>query len=405
MDGYGFWMAAGIIVAMVAVVLGQALRRGGAQAAAPAGAEDVAIYRDQLAEVDRDLARGTLPATEAQRLKVEISRRLLAADARSGERRAAGHSPLLAGLAVVALALAGAAWLYWRLGAPGYADLPLAARLAQIDADFAHRPSQAMDEAAAPRMDGVPQADPKLLELIAQLRQVVKQHPDDVKGLGFLARYEGALGNFDAAITAQRHLIAVKGTQATAEDQTTLAELMIFAAGGLVSPETEQVLIAALKLDPRNAPARYYSGLMFAQGGRPDRAFALWRPLLEESAPDAPWVQPIRDQIEAVAAAAGVRYQLPAVKGPSAGDMAAAAEMTPEERQQMIEGMVGGLEARLMAEGGPVEDWTRLIGALDVLGATERAQSAYDRARAAYAADPGALSALQAAARAAGLTP
>jgi cytochrome c-type biogenesis protein CcmH len=401
----GFWIAAAVMVAMVALVLVQAIRHGRAQALAAPGSEDVAVYRDQLAEVDRDLARGTLAPAEAARLRAEISRRLLAADARrsaTAPTRAMGTG---LGLLAVVLALAGAVALYAQLGVPTYGDLPLSRRLALSDEAMRNRPDQAAAEAAAPKMQAAPQVDPQLMELIQQLRQVVKDHPDDPRGLQFLAKYEGMLGNFQAAVTAQTHLIAVRGDQATAEDHASLAELMILAAGGVVTPQAEAELKAALTKDPKDAPARYYSGLMFLQVGRPDRTFELWKPLLDEGPADAPWIGPIRDQIEDIAAAAGIRYQLPAAKGPSAQDMAAAAQMSPEDRQTMIEGMVGGLETRLMADGGPVEDWAKLINALGVLGQTDRARAAYDRARAAFADQPGALSALQAAASQAGLTP
>ncbi len=65
---------------------------------------------------------------------------------------------------------------------------------------------------------------------------------------------------------------------------------------------------------------------------------------------------------------AGIKYQLPDAKGPNADDVANAATMTPAERQDMIKGMVGGLETRLMTDGGPLEDWLKLMNALAVLG-------------------------------------
>ena len=358
-----------------------------------------------MTEVDRDLARGTLPQAEAARLKLEISRRLLAADARTFEGPGTGTSQVWLGMGALALALAGAAGLYVWLGAPGYNDMPMTQRLALAKAAYDSRPAQAQDEASAPKMDGAPDVDPALAALIAQLRAVVKDHPDDPKGLAFLAKYEGSLGNFAAAVAAQTHLIAVKGDAVSADDHASLAELMIMAAAGAVSPEAEQELKAALNLDRNNAPARYYSGLMFLQIGRPDTTFALWEPLLRQGPDDAPWTQPIREQIEDIAAAAGIRYELPAAKAPSAEDISAAADMTPEDRQAMIQNMVAGLETRLMQDGGPVEDWTKLVGALGVLGQTDRAQAAYKTAKTTFAANPGALSALQAAAIKAGITP
>jgi cytochrome c-type biogenesis protein CcmH len=88
---------------------------------------------------------------------------------------------------------------------------------------------------------------------------------------------------------------------------------------------------------------------------------------------------------------------------PDAADMEAAADMTAEERQQMIRGMVDRLADRLAREGGPAEDWARLVSALGVLGETERAKAAYADARAALAGDAAALAALRAAAAEAGV--
>jgi cytochrome c-type biogenesis protein CcmH len=157
---------------------------------------------------------------------------------------------------------------------------------------------------------------------------------------------------------------------------------MIRAAGGYVSPEAEAELIRALERDPRNGIARYFSGLMFVQGGRFDLAFDLWEPLLRESPPEAPWVAPIRGQIEEVAQRAGVQFTLPeAAGGPTGADVAAAAEMTPEERQAMIEGMVAQLGDRLATEGGSAEEWARLITALATLGRMDEARTIYAEAQ------------------------
>jgi len=71
----------------------------------------------------------------------------------------------------------------------------------------------------------------------------------------------------------------------------------------------------------------------------------------------------------------------------------------------MIRTMVDGLEARLTSDGGPVEDWSRLITSLTVLKDMPRATAAYAAAQSAFAGKPGDLAALQAAAKRAGLVP
>jgi cytochrome c-type biogenesis protein CcmH len=181
---------------------------------------------------------------------------------------------------------------------------------------------------------------------------------------------------------------------------------MVRAAGGLVTPEAEKVLIRLLQIDPANGWGRFYSGLMFAEIGRPDRTFALWEPLLREQPADAPWSVPIRGQIAAVAAAAGVNYTLPdATPGPDAAAVAAASGMTEADRTAMIKTMVAGLQERLNTNGGTVEEWARLITSLGVLQETEQAKTAYAAANAVFAGQPGALAALKAAAEQAGLAP
>lgn len=400
-----FWISAGAMSLMVAVVLVQALRRG--ESLAPDHA-DVAIYRDQLREIERDITRGILSAEDGARLRVEISRRLLEADGRIEARGRA--LPAWIGLGAVPLCLALGLVLYvgagplTGLGAPGYPDLPLTLRLAQADEAYGLRPTQAEAEAARGAWAPPEGTDAQTLELMEKLRAAVAGRPDDLQGHELLVENEIKLGNFVAARQAAEAVLRIKGAGAEIADILLAAELKIYAAGGVVTPEAEQGLSDVLERDPRNGAARFWIGLMAAQVGRPDRAFQLWAPLLDEGPADAPWIAPIRSQIEAIAAAAGVPYSLP-VSGPSQADMAAAAEMSPEDRQAMIEGMVAGLEERLMAEGGAVEDWVRLISALGVLQAEDRAGAAYAKARADLAADPSAMAALKAAAEAAGVQP
>lgn len=391
---------------MVAAIFVQALRRSGD---APEGHPDLQVYRDQLAEVDRDLARGTLAEDEAQRLRIEVSRRLLDADraVQKAQAPAARGSMLWAG-AVVAVLFVGALWLYDQLGAPGYPDLPLSLRLEIADENYKSRPSQAEAVAATPAPPAAAPG-PEFTALMDKLRAAVAERPDDAMGLELLARNEAALGNFAAALTAQAKLLEVQGNSANPDQRLMMANILIAQAGGYVSPEAEAHIVQTLERDPTHPMARYLSGLMFAQVGRPDRAFALWQPLLTEGPADAPWAAAIRTDIQAVADQAGIKFSLPeaegATKGPSMADMQAAGEMSAEDRQAMIEGMVGQLEGRLMSEGGPVEEWVKLMGALGVLGQPDRGRAALAAAEAALAADPAALEQVRAAAAAAGFAP
>jgi len=402
MDQWLFWAIATALVAAVTLILVQALRH----AAAGRGEHpDLKVYRDQLAEVDRDLARSTLAPEEGQRLRVEVARRLLEADRTLKAAKTPGaQGNLLWAGALLAVVLGGTLWLYSRLGAPGYADLPLALRLDIATENYKSRPDQAAAVAAMPPAPK-PQPSPEFATLMDKLRAAVAARPDDAKGLELLARNETVLGNYEAALTAQAKLIEVLGKAASSDQLLMMAHILIAEAGGYVSPEAEAWIVQVLEQDPKHPMARYLSGLMFAQVGRPDQAFALWQPLLTEGPTDAPWQVAIRADIQDVADQAGIKFSLPETKGPSMADIQAAGEMTAEDRQAMIEGMVGQLEGRLLSEGGPVEDWVKLMGALGVLGQPDRAKAALAAAEKALAADPAGLAQVRTAAEGAGGAP
>lgn len=405
-----FWITAGAMVLAVTALLVAALLRGRVDGA-PVAAYDLQVYRDQLAEVDRDLGRGVIGAEDAARLRTEVSRRVLDAD-RAMKAAQTGDAGPGAGRAAIALTVAitviGTIAGYWQLGAPGYPDMPLQARIAMAEEARLTRPTQAEQEAkvpATPRTD----ADPNLLALMDKLRVAVAGRPDDLRGQELLARNEAGLGNYIAAYRAQAQVITIKADAATADDFATLAELQILAASGYVSPEAEKALTEALRRDAKNGLAQYYSGLMLAQIGRPDTAFQIWRGLLENSSVQDPWFAPLQAQIAGLASFAGVHYTppgastAPMMPGPGEADMAAAADMSDADRQAMIEGMVGKLSSRLATEGGSAQEWARLIGAYGVLKRPEEAKAAWAKAQTTFSNSPDDLATVRAAAEAAGV--
>ncbi|MAB06746.1 MAG: c-type cytochrome biogenesis protein CcmI [Rhodobacteraceae bacterium] len=410
-----FWIIAGAAALVVTTLLVLALMRGRRETG-PAEAYDLKVYRDQLREIDRDATRGTIPPEEADRLRTEVSRRILAADAKLQGDAAAGtqgrtSSGIMAGL--IALVLFGGAFgLYLTLGAPGYGDLGLQDRIAAARDMRANRPSQAEVEAQVPAQPPTDAPD-DYLSLVERLRTAVTERPDDLQGHILLARSEAALGNYPAAYAAQRKLIELKGDAATAKDYADLADMLVLAAGGYVSPEAERIIDEVMARDPSNGVARYYGGLMMAQTGRPDAGFRIWDTLLRESAPSDPWVAPIRDQIPDLARAAGVNdYALPEaltspsappLAGPDAADVEAASEMSDADRQQMIQGMVERLGNRLATEGGSPQEWAQLLGALGVLGETDRAREIWTEAQGVFEGNAEALAVVRGGAERAGV--
>lgn len=404
-----FWIVAGTLSLVVCGLLALALLRNRSDQEPPA-AYDLRVYRDQLKEVDRDLARGVIGSEDAERASAEISRRILNADAQLQDAAENGSQPrsLALGLAVALAACiaGGGVGLYLVIGAPGYSDMPLQTRIDDSKELHATRLSQADFEAQLP-VSPRPEPDGDYAALITKLREAVAKNPDDLQGLTLLVRNEANLGNAKAAYTAQGEILRIKGDTVTVDDYLMHAELMINAAQGYVSPEAEESLFKAMSLSPRNKVARYYWGLMLMQNERPDLAFRMWEQLLREGPADAPWIGPIRGRIQELAWRAGVNYQLPpegpAPKGPSASDVDAASEMTAEERQDMIQGMVTQLSERLATEGGTPQEWARLIGAYAVLGDMDQASAIWAEAQTVFAQAPDALAIVRTGAQRAGL--
>lgn len=387
-----FLIPAVLLCALCVALIVLALRRG--RVPETEGRRDLQVYADQLAALEGEVARGLVSQAEAERLRVEIARRLLDSD----KAARAPMAPAPQGARRVALALIAAVPLvaglvYWQAGAPLFPDQPLANRFAEAAEARAARPDQATMEAewdTNPERPALPEPPARDLELVERLRAIVATRPTDTEGLTFLANAEDSLGNYAAAAQVWTQLALVQGEGVEPEVLANLARSMIFATGGRVSPQAEAVLERTLARDPENGAARYYLGLSFLQTGRPDLTFRLWRGLLADSPADAPWVPVIRDLIEELAQIAGVRYTLPPLeaqggRGPSAEDLAAAQDMSEAERAEMIGGMVEGLAARLANQGGSAQEWAQLINALGVIGQIDRARAIWSEARLAFA--------------------
>jgi len=402
-----FWAATGIITLVVAVILLRAIRSTGDDDLHSVGF-DQRVYRDQLAEIERDQARGVIAGDEAKRLRSEVARRLLATDrveVAADVVRRGPHSVLVLG--AVALMLAAGFGGYVYLGQPGYGDLPLQARITMAEERRAERPNQAALEAALPARPQLEAVDPVFLALVEKLRTAVASRPDDLQGQQLLARNEANLGNLTAAYQAQGRVVALKGAEATVGDILTQATLMVQAADGEVSPEAEALLQTVLARDPGNDTALFFTGIVNMQVGRYDMAFGYWNRLLEGAPADSPWRPEVLARMVALADVAGVKYTPPAttaaLPGPDAAAVEAAKDMTPEERQAMIRSMVEGLSDRLATEGGRAEEWARLIMALGNLGELDRAAAIYAEAQKTFAGRTVELSGLRQAAVEAGL--
>ncbi len=322
------------------------------------GANDIAVYRAQLAEVEADRAAARISESEAQAARTEISRRLIAAaDAKPATVAPAGD-PAVWRRAIALVALIGvpmvAAGLYSVLGSPRLPGKPFAERNAATEQE-------------------------SIEQIVARVEAHLATHPDDARGWQLLAPVYMKLGRFDDAIKARENALRILGSNAQRESD--LGEALTAAAGGVVSPDAKGAFERALAGNPNDYRARFYLGLAAEQAGKPEEASIIWRELLAIAPPDAAWVDAVRQSLARVGGDT-------AAPGPTEQQIAAANQLTPEQRNQMIEGMVAKLAERLKSNGSDVEGWMRLLNSYVKLGEKEKARAAAEDARRALASDP-----------------
>ena len=368
-------MLAALLTAAVLAALALPLLRQ-RQRAAPRASYDLAVYRDQLAELDRDLERGMISPGQVAAARAEIGRRMLAAGARL---ESAAASPRRgARLAIVAIALlpVAAVPLYARIGSPGAADQPLGGRrLAENAATSAAPP--------APHDMG---------DAVAKLAERLKQQPDDIAGWQLLARSYLATGRIAESADAFRHVYDLSGqSPAIAADY---GEALVAAADGTVTPEAKRLFQAALADPDGSLRARFYLALGKQQAGDGKGALQDWVDLEHDLRADAPWLPTLRERIADAATGLGLDpttlrtsagLARPAIEAvaPSAAPPTEPAEPAGEvtaDQQAMIKSMVAQLAERLKQNPDDADGWARLGRSYMVLDQPTKARDAYAEA-------------------------
>ena len=353
-------------------------------------AYNLRVYRDQLAEVERDLGRGLLSPEQAEAARAEIGRRILGLSPAPASSASASPVPFAAATIAVVL-LPFAAWLlYAQLGSPALPDQPFAERAA----------------AAKAVASGVQHLD--LGKAVAKIEAHLKEHPEDLTGWLLLARTEISVGRYAEAADAYRHAADLSGHRADILGDW--GEAQVLAAGGTVTPTAREAFQAALA-DKESAPrSRYYLALAQSQQGDTKAALQGWVDLAGDSPADAEWLPLLRQRIAEAATTLGVDpASLKTSSGmPSPAAVAATAQATadasPEERRAMILAMVGKLASRLESQPDDVEGWARLGRSYMVLNQPDKAREAYARAVKLKPGDPQLTRALVEASAAAGKT-
>ena len=349
-----FWIIAGLLIVAALVALLRPLMRGAG--ASDPGEPVLSIFRRQLSDIDTDVSQGRVTPAEAEAVRAEVTRRMLAAaDRESQQSNIVSGSP---------------GEMSWRIGAAvGITGLLPAAALAIYFSVGA--PATIVSASTSPQGPGDVAA---LAAAADQLKARLQQEPGQVQGWILLGRTFTSLERFGEAHDAYRHAIALTPNEPGLHAE--LGEVLVVAAQGSVTPEAEAEF-ARSGNDPR---ARFYGAEAALQHGDKAAAAVALRALLAEAPAEAPWRKVVAARLAEIAP--DVQQGGPKTAGPTAQDVAAAQAMSPEQRQAMIRGMVDRLAARLEQNPDDKEGWVRLAHAYDVLGEADKAQSARIRAAA-----------------------
>ncbi len=373
-----FWILATVLTLIALLSIGYPLflrKRSSIDAAG----YDKSVYREQLEEVDRDLERGQIGASEAELAKAEIARRLIALDELVEETQNSDKFSTAAQVTAICtfilLPIASVA-AYVALGDPQRADMPLQARMT---------------------------ADPKtqsVAELVARAEARANNNPNDVRGWKVLAPVYLRLGRADDAITAFRKIISLEGSNS--ENEASLGEAMTIAAQGVITADAKRHFINATISNPENIKPRFFLAVALGQENKFDAAIKAWETMLAQGPTTAAWYKPAEGELARIRKQAGQpsaqpsapaiagNSQSPKLGGPSKGDIARAANMSAQDRTAMIEGMVANLAEKLDEDPSNINGWLRIIRSYSVLGRKDDAIAAYSKAVTQFEGNPGA---------------
>ena len=321
---------------------------------------DAAVYRDQLDEIESDRARALIGDKEAEAARIEISRRLLAADTKaraSQSAKASGASARAAMLGVALVLPLLALGLYLVYGSPRIPDQPLVARLQD------------------------PANDQNLAALVAKVEARLREHPEEGAGWEVIAPVYLTWRRYTEAADAYAQAIRLLGE--SAKRLSGRGQALVLANNGVVTEEARRALERALELDQTLIEPRILLAIAKEQDGKFAEAVADWRALLAEADANAPWRAMVEARIEAADAHLAGK--------PSAPDIAAVEKMSPAERQAMVETMVQRLAERLDREPSDLPGWLQLVRAYSVLDRKEDAMDALRRAKQQFSGNAQAL--------------
>jgi cytochrome c-type biogenesis protein CcmH len=334
----------------------------------------LAVYRDQLAEINQDAVRGTLDETEARAARIEVERRILQLDDSRTSSNARTPAPLLIFAMAVVLPLVGLG-LYLKIGSPSM-----------------------VGQAVTAKMSPTPSTSQTLLTLQA----ATERQPGDPAAWRALG--EGFMADARAGDAATAFAKAIALGDKDAKLQSRYGSALVLGNDGKVDETARSAFSAAIAADPTDPVARFFLALSKKQSGDAEGALADWVSLERDVPADVPWRAELTANIDNLAQNIGKdpakirgRVVLPAAivsaaatatapdavsNGLDAADMAAAAQMSDADRLTLIQGMVAKLADKLKSDPSNIPGWMQLARSYTVLARRGDARAAWAKAAA-----------------------
>jgi cytochrome c-type biogenesis protein CcmH len=386
------WLILTILVASAALIVAAPFLFRSASAGE--AALSINVYKDQLAEVERDKAQGLIDETEAASARVEIERRILSAGkkAEAPAERIAPNWEYRMVTGVAAMVVLGSVGIYAAIGRP---DLPSA-------------PVQVMASDSQPAA-GTEQGGGDIEALVKRIEKRVADNPNDADGWRMLGWSYYNMNRHKDAVAAYRRAVDLQKDNPTLK--ALLGEAMVVEAGSNVTEAALAIFEEVLAVNPNDERARFFKGVSRAQKGDNQGAIDEWLALYKVAPADAEWTADLRTRIEETAKQAGIDVSArlaeakpagtpgasksaaahpgaPATPGPTAADVESAQQLKPEDQQAMVSGMVDRLASRLEASPKDADGWIMLMRSRMVMKDAEKARAALEKAKTVFADDP-----------------
>jgi cytochrome c-type biogenesis protein CcmH len=326
----GFWVAGALAVLLVLALLFRPFLLKSSGVNVSRRQLNAAIYRDQLARLDRDRAENTLAEADYAQARDELQRRVID-DTSEADAISTLKEPRKTMMVVGLLLPITAIGLYVLLGSPG--------ALQPNGTQHGAQPGASM---------------PDMEKLTAGLAKKLEKEPDNLQGWAMLARSYKMVGrNVEAE---QAFVRAGSFLDNDAQLLAIYADLAATNANGNFAGKPTQLIEKALKVDPENAMALWLAGTAAFRGNQFESAIQIWERLIQQVEPDSEDGRMLQESIDAAYAAAGKSAPKVAIKGPAKGPVMSAANSGGSPAKASAGASVSGqveLDAALKAKAGP----------------------------------------------------